>query len=132
MNKKIIILLIFIIFLGVIFINFKNYNDKLRTQKRYEKIKKDVDTELKRYLYVIAPKCQPNSGNLIITHKELVYNAGMDKEKLLDIDGKSYCKIYVKPICIKVGIWNWNVKISCNKYKDKGYVNWNDGFKSKK
>lgn len=132
MNKKIIILLIFIIFVGVIFFNVKNYSDEKKNQKRYEEIKRDINNELKNYLYIIAPKCQPNSGNLIITHKELVYNAGMNMKKLLDIDNRSYCKVYVKPVCIKVGVWNWNVKISCSKYEDKGYVNWDDGFKTKK
>ena len=34
MNKKIIILLIFIIFVGVIFFNVKNYSDEKKNQKK--------------------------------------------------------------------------------------------------
>ena len=76
MMKKIIIiiLLIFIIIGSILFINEKN-NKKIEEQnnKRYEEIKKDIETELKRYLYVIAPKCQPNNGTPLITHLSLIY-----------------------------------------------------------
>ena len=131
MMKKIIIiiLLIFIIIGSILFINEKN-NKKIEKQnnKRYEEIKKDIDTELKRYLYVIAPKCQPNSGTPLITHQDLVYNAGMNKEKILDIDKKSYCKAYIKAKCVEVGKWDWDIMISCKNYTDDGYVDWNEGF----
>ena len=133
MMKKIIIiiLLIFIIIGSILFINEK-INKKIEEQnnKRYEEIKKDIDTELKRYLYVIAPKCQPNSGTPLITHQDLVYNAGMNKEKFLDIDKKSYCKAYIEAKCVEVGKWDWDIMISCKNYTDDGYVDWNEEFES--
>lgn len=133
MMKKIIIIifLIFIIIGSTLFINEKN-SKKIEEQssKRYEEIRKDIDTELKRYMYVVAPKCQPNNGTPLITHQDLVYNAGMNKEKFLDIDKKSYCKAYIKTRCVEVGKWDWDIMISCKNYTDNGYVDWEEEFKS--
>lgn len=133
MMKKIIIIifLIFIIIGSTLFINEKN-SKKIEEQssKRYEEIRKDIDTELKRYMYVVAPKCQPNNGTPLITHQNLVYNAGMNKEKFLDIDKKSYCKAYIKTRCVEVGKWDWDIMISCKNYTDNGYVDWEEEFKS--
>ena len=50
-------------------------------------------------MYIIAPNCQLDSGTPLITHQDLIYNAGMDKEKLLDVNGKSY----IKTKCIETG-----------------------------
>lgn len=82
-------------------------------------------------MYVIAPKCYPDNGIPLITHHDLVYNAGMDKEKLLDIDKKSYCKVYVKTKCVEIGQWNWNIMISYKEYEDNGYVDWAKEFEPK-
>ena len=95
-------------------------------------LKNDIDKELERYMYVIAPKCYPENGSPLITHQDLVYNAGMNKDKLLDIDEKSYCKVYVKTKCVEYGKWEWNTMISCKNYKDKGFVDWDKGFEPKK
>ena len=103
-----------------------NKEEALKCAKELE----NKDTELKRYLYVIAPKCQPNSGTPLITHQDLVYNAGMNKEKFLDIDKKSYCKAYIKAKCVEVGKWDWDIMISCKNYTDDGYVDWNEEFES--
>lgn len=130
MKKKIIILIIVIIFLVGIIV-FVNY-DKKEKSKRYDEIKREIDTELKRYLYVIAPNCQVDGGSQIITHKVLVYNAGMDKEKFLDVDKKSYCKAYIKAKCVEVGKWDWDIMISCKNYTDDGYVDWDEAFEAKK
>ena len=82
-------------------------------------------------MYVIAPKCEPNGSTPLITHKDLVYNAGMDKDKFLDVDSKSYCKAYIIPTCIEKGIWNWDIKISCKDYEDTGYINWDNKYDSR-
>jgi len=135
MKKKIIItifLIFFIIIGSILFVNIRNHVVEKQNKKRYEEIKRDIDTELKRYLYVIAPKCQPNSGTPLITHQDLVYNAGMNKEKFLDIDKKSYCKAYIKTRCVEVGKWNWNIYISCKDYTDKGYIDWDKEIFSNK
>lgn len=135
MKKKIIvtILLLFLIIIGsILFVNIKNHKIEEQNKKRYEEIRKNIDTELKRYLYVIAPKCYPEDGTPLITHRDLVYNGGMDKEKLLDIDEKSYCKAYIKTKCIEVGKWDWDIMISCKDYTDNGYIDWVKEIPSKK
>ena len=139
MKKKMIF--IFVIIIAVIVIigvyisvgyidNNKNHLE-LQKQERYKEIKENIDKELNRYLYVIAPKCQKENAGFLITHKDLVYNAGMDKEKLLDVDNKSYCKVYVKADCIEDGKWNWTTTISCKNYTDKGYIDWAEPLPSK-
>lgn len=135
MKKKIIItiFLIFFIIIGcILFVNIKNHVVEKQNKKRYEEIRKNIDTELKRYMYVIAPKCYPENGTHLLTHRDLVYKGGMDKEKLLDIDEKSYCKAYIKTRCVEVGKWNWNIYISCKDYTDKGYIDWDKEIFSNK
>lgn len=132
--RKIIILIVAIILIiigSLLFVNIYNHKKQEQKQARYKEIKKDIDDELKRYMYVVLPKCQPEEGTTIITHRDLVYNAGMDKEKFLDVDGKSYCKVYVKPKCVEIGKWDWNIMISCKDYTDKGYIDWDKEFESK-
>lgn len=134
MKKKIIITILFIcsiIIVSILFVNIKNHKIEEQNKKRYEEIRKNIDTELKRYLYVIAPKCYPKDGTPLITHRDLVYNGGMDKEKLLDIDEKSYCKAYIKTKCIEVGKWDWDIMISCKDYTDDGYIDWEKEIPSK-
>lgn len=135
MKKKIIITILFIcsiIIVSILFVNIKNHKIEEQNKKRYEEIRKNIDTELKRYLHVIAPKCYPEDGTPLITHRDLVYNGGMDKEKLLDIDEKSYCKAYIKTKCIEVGKWDWDIMISCKDYTDNGYIDWAEEIPSKK
>ena len=135
MKKKIIITILFIcsiIIVSILFVNIKNHKIEEQNKKRYEEIRKNIDTELKRYLYVIAPKCYPEEGTPLITHRDLVYNGGMDKEKLLDIDEKSYCKAYIKTKCIEVGKWDWDIMISCKDYTYNGYIDWAEEIPSKK
>lgn len=135
MKKKIFILILIVIFIvsaGILFVKFKNYKIQKQNTKRYEEIKKDIDFELKRYMYVIAPKCYPENGSPLLTHKDLVNNGGMDKEKFLDIDRKSYCKAYIKTKCVEIGKWTWNITISCKDYTDKEYIDWAEEFESKK
>lgn len=135
MKKKIFIICIIIIAIiigSLLIINISNYKKQEDNKKRYNEIKNNINKELERYMYVISPKCQPNNGTPLITHKDLVYNAGMDKEKFLDIDNKSYCKAYIKTTCVGVGKWDWDIKISCSEYEDDGYVDWDKGFEPKK
>lgn len=121
-----------IIIVSILFVNIKNHKIEEQNKKRYEEIRKNIDTELKRYLHVIAPKCYPEDGTPLITHRDLVYNGGMDKEKLLDIDEKSYCKAYIKTKCIEVEKWDWDIMISCKDYTDNGYIDWAEEIPSKK
>lgn len=99
---------------------------------RYDEIKKDVDKELERYLNLVSPNCSPGGANITITHETLVFNGGMDKDVLLDIDNKSYCGLYVSTSCPKEGTHEWKIYLSCNEYEDKGYVEWAKKFEPKK
>lgn len=135
MKKKrniILIILLIIIVITIGIVTIINYKNKIKAQKRYDEIRSDIDKEMERYIYVIAPKCYPDDGTPLITHRDLVYNAGMDKEKFLDIDERSYCKAYVDVECIEIGKWEWNVMISCNDYEDKGFKDWDEEFEPKK
>jgi len=117
-----IIIAVVLVLLGIIMI-IKNYIPRIKKErelKRYEEIKKDIDNELKDYLYIISPHCIKGSST-IVTDEELIYNRGMDKDKFLDVDGKSYCKAYIKTECIEDGKLDWDIYLSCKNYEDKGY-----------
>ena len=49
--------------------------------KRYQTIKKDIDKEMERYLYYIAPNCSSENSGGHLTHKDLVYNNGFEKDE---------------------------------------------------
>lgn len=97
-------------------------------KERYEHIRKDIDEEMNRYLYYIAPSCNSDNAGGFLTHKDLVYNNGYDKEKLIDVDYKSYCKAYIKYKCVEKGKWEWKTTISCNNYTDQDYQDWDEPF----
>ena len=59
-KKVLIILFIIVIIIGAIFL--VNAYSKDSKQKRYTEIKEDINTELERYMYVIAPKCNTDEG----------------------------------------------------------------------
>ena len=132
MKNKVTICILIIILLIIIFITsiYILSNKKENKTNRYDEMKKDINQELKRYLYVVQPKCQKGLRTSV-THKELVYNAGFDKEKLLDIDKKSYCMVYVPVKCVEEGKLEWKIYLSCNDYEDKGFIKWENPFPSK-
>ena len=98
------------------------WNLELTAAERYTQIKSDVDKEMERYLYVVSPKCQKGKTDYTNTD-ELLNNAGFAKEKLLDVDYKSYCKVYVDAKCVEDGKWEWQTNLKCNNYKDDGFKN---------
>ena len=129
-KKKEEYILIFAIIL-IIIISIPNvYLLSNNNNSRYNEIKEDINKKLEKYLYVVQPKCQKGSSRHI-THKELVYNAGFDKEKLLDINNKSYCMVYVPVKCVEEGKLEWKIYISCNDYEDKGFIKWDNPFPNK-
>lgn len=135
MKKRILVICIIIIVIvisGIFIINLNNIKKQEKNEKRYEQIKNDINKEVERYLYFIAPHCSSENNGGHLTHKTLVYNNGFDQEKLLDIDNKSYCKTYIKYKCIEDGKWEWQTYISCKDYTDKGYVDWDKEFEPKK
>ncbi len=118
-----IIIIVALALLGIIMV-IKNYSSSIKKEKefkRYEEIRKDIDNELKDYAYIISPHCIKGGPSTIITDRDLIYNRGMDKDKFLDVDGKSYCNAYIKTECIDDGKLDWDIYLSCKNYKDKGY-----------
>lgn len=89
---------------------------------RYDEIRDEIDKELEKYMSLVSPNCQQGNGGQLITHETLVFNGGMDKDVLLDIDNESYCGLYVKTSCPKDGINEWKIYLSCNDYEDEEYI----------
>lgn len=118
MKKKIIIICISIILIGIVWIIVLNNNK----QHFYNNLKENMQSDIERVLYLIYPHC--TFGNVI---PELLFEEsqndyyGIDKKKLLDIDGKSYCKIKVKAKCIENSKLNWSTFIKCKDYEDEEY-----------
>ena len=58
MKKKILVIcmIIIVIVISSIFININNINKQEKNEKRYEQIKNDINKEVERYLYFIAPQ----------------------------------------------------------------------------
>lgn len=98
--------------------------------KRYEEIKRDVEIEIKRYIGLVS-NCKYSHDENIITHETLVYNGGFDKEKLLDVDNKSYCSVYALSRCNENEENEYEIYLKCKNYEDKGFVQWDEEFKQK-
>lgn len=112
--------------------NGLTWNLEQTDKERYNQIKADIDKEMERYYYVRFPRCNPNMAPQRVTHEELVYNAGFDKEKLLDTDYKSYCMVYIEVKCVSEGKLSWNTYLSCKNHTDDGFKKWAEPFASKK
>jgi len=122
MKKKwfcLIVVILIIIGLAVGFSLYKEYSNK----KRYEEIKSSIQGEIKRYLEFSNPYCSSSSGRFVITDETLLYQRGMDKQLLLDVDGKSYCKVRVEVSCVFENKLAWDTYLSCNDYEDIRYNN---------
>ena len=50
----------------------------------------------------------------------------MDKELLLDVDDKSYCKVRVEVKCVSVNEFAWDTYLKCKDYEDVNYSNWEE------
>lgn len=97
---------------------YKNYSHN----KRYQEIKDDIQVDIERVLHIIYPHCQVGKSQYgILFEAEQNDYYGVDKKKLLDIDGKSYCKVIAKAKCISDGQFEWDTYIKCKDYEDAGY-----------
>ena len=123
MKKKLIVISIVVIVL-LSFSLGMYFKIKKDFEIRYEEIRKDIDKELQRYVYLVSPHCKKGQGGSYIGEKELIYNAGMDKEVLLDVDKKSYCQVMVLTKCVDNDKWDWDIKFNCKYRTDKGYIDW--------
>ena len=118
----IIISIIIIISLGLFIIIpiYKDYSNN----KRYNQIKEDIQEDIASYLRITNPYCTKGAATKTITDETLIYQRGMDKEKLLDIDKKSYCKVRIEIKCVEENKLDWDTYLSCKDYEDINYSNW--------
>lgn len=124
MNKKIIIsfvIVVVILIIGTILgLNYKNKFDE-RNQLHYDKIKENIQSEVDRYVRIMHHYCNPergeNSGIAIYNDERLTKYAGMNKELLLDVDEKSYCKIKVEVECVGVNQFQWDTYLKCKYFE---------------
>ena len=126
MKKKIIIALIIVaivLSVGIVAgLSYKKYSNN----KRYETIKTEIEEEAKSYLKVSHPYCTPGSASFTMNEDTLLVQWAMDKKKLLDVDGKSYCKVRVEVVCIAENELDTDVYIKCKDYEDENYSNWEE------
>ena len=128
-KKLIIILLIIIVLVGIGFGLCLKYKKELeeKKQQRYAEIKEDIQEDIAGYVRVRRPYCSVERGenlNAIYTDETLVNQRGMDKEKLLDVDGVSYCKVRIEVSCVGENEHTWNTYLKCKDYEDEEYSNW--------
>ena len=125
MKKKLIIVAVFVIILVIGIIAGLNYK-KYSNNKRYETIKMEIEEEAKRYLKVRHPYCTPGSSSFTMNEDTLLVQWAMDKNKLLDVDGKSYCKTRIEVMCVAENELDTDVYIKCKDYEDINYSNWEE------
>ena len=133
MKRKIIIgvlLLTVVIIISIMLgLNYKNIIEK-RNQEHYAKIKENIQPDIEAYVRLTSPYCNPSRGenSMVVTYTDetLVYQRGMDKELLLDVDGKSYCKVRVEVRCVAENKHEWDIYIKCKDYEDENYSNWEE------
>ncbi len=140
--KKVILILLILILTVLISFKIKKGREEKNIQIRYQEIKENVKKAVIWNISAQYPKCTIDD-NFLDSDKDasgtsynssfLISNGYIKKEELLDIDKTSYCDVYVK---IKVYydnpldhqqdcIANYKIYLKCQKYKDKGYINWN-------
>lgn len=145
MKKKILIILCFVLLislcLALAFTIYKNkkYDKKQKEdleQQRYNEIKENVKKGVEWKLRANYPKCP--IGNKYEKKKTSYCNSSylinqgfIKKEDLLDIDGSSYCDVYVQiytyfkdPLDQQNNCEvNYELYLKCENYEDKGYIN---------
>ena len=121
-KHKLIILTITFLSLGLLLIIpiYKDYSNN----QRYNQIKEDIQKDIASYLKITSPYCTPSNSTTTMTDEALVYQRGMDKEKLLDVDKKSYCKVRIEIRCFDENKLEWDTYLKCKDYEDKNYSNW--------
>ena len=119
MKKKIIIILIpiLLILVGITWKFVSNY----KNQNYYQELKDSIQPEIAQYIKISSPYCTVGSGTSTIDDEILMVQAGIDKKKFLDIDGKSYCKVKVNIRCVAENEHEWDTYLKCKDYKDKEF-----------
>ena len=126
MNKKIIIYFIILGFvIGILFLVGMSYK-KYSINKKYEIMRKTLDEEATKYLKISHPYCTPGVTNFTIYESALLYQWGMNKEVLLDVSKKSYCKAIIEVTCIEENKLKNDVYLKCQNFEDENYSNWEE------
>ena len=120
--RNLIVIVSVLIIGGIIGLIYKKHS----IDKRYEVIRTEIEKEAIRYLKISHPHCSTGSSSFAINENTLLVQLAMDKNKLLDVDGKSYCKVRVEVICVAENELDTDVYIKCKDYEDKNYSNWEE------
>lgn len=143
-KKNIIIISIFslviiTIVVSLFFIN-KKEDKGITAEERYKEIKESAKKAAEWHLKATQPYCvigdsKEKKRYSHMNSRFLINNGYIKKEELLDVDGESYCDIYVveyRYIDESISLEsykndcevNYKVYIKCKDYEDKGYVDW--------
>ena len=143
MKKKNIILIsiLFLVIIGIIvsiFFITKKDDKEIIPEERYKEIKESAKNAAEWHLKATQPYCvigdsKEKKRYSHMNSKFLINNGYIKKEELLDVDGKSYCDIYVveyRYIDESISLEsygndceiNYKFYIKCKDYEDKGYV----------
>lgn len=131
-----LIILVIIIIISLFTVLFKNYQNN-KIQERYEEIRDSAKKAVEWKLKANYPKCP--IGNKYEKERSSHCNASylisqgfIKKEELLDVDGISYCDVYVKiytyfknPLDYQNNCEvDYKIYLKCKDYVDKGYIDW--------
>lgn len=103
--------------ISIILISASNY----KKQNYYQELKDNLQEDIDKYVKISAPYCSVESASFTINEETLIVQAGINKDKLLDIDGESYCKLKVNVKCVVENKHSWNIYLKCNNYEDEEY-----------
>lgn len=87
----------------------------------YQELKDNIQSEIAQYIKIHSPYCSVGSSSSTIDEEILMVQAGIDKKKFLDVDGKSYCKVKVNIRCVAENEHDFDTYLKCKDYVDKGY-----------
>ena len=140
MKKKVLIILFLSLLISLCLImTLMIYNNKkeFKMHKRYDEIKENVKKGVEWQLRANYPKCpigdKYEKKRSSHSNSSYLINQGfIKKEDLLDIDGNSYCDVYVETYTyFKDSLdqqnnceVNYKIYLKCANYEDNGYINW--------
>lgn len=127
MKKKLTIAISLTILISLLGLGIYKYFEWQET-KRYQEILNDFEEALIWKLDatgISTKRCEANvTKKGIHTSSVLISQGYLKKEKLLDIDGKSYCKAYAKTFDTEDCGVDYKIYLKCKNYQTKGYVDW--------
>ena len=145
MKKGLIVILILLVIsfiIGFIFYknNKDNENERLKKeQKIYDEIRESVKDAVEWNISAMYPKCsisyefkETTSPGRHYNSWFLINNGYIKQNELLDVDGESYCDVYVDINTYyedELDHQNnceiyYKIYLKCKDYEDEGYINW--------